>query len=81
MLPREAAGHLATGCDAHTLNPACPACQPILAGVPEQAITRRSPLPGKPKADCPRCIGTGYIHRFNHVAAGVCFQCFGKKVS
>ena len=26
---------------------------------------------------CSRCTGTGYIHQFRHVCAGICFKCGG----
>jgi hypothetical protein len=29
--------------------------------------------------NCDRCSGMGYIPKFNHVEAGICFKCRGKK--
>jgi len=32
----------------------------------------------KPRGNCPKCQGTGYIRAFRHRAGGVCFKCEGK---
>jgi len=29
--------------------------------------------------NCDRCSGSGYIPKFNHIEAGICFKCRGKK--
>lgn len=28
---------------------------------------------------CDRCMGIGYIYKFNHVCDGICFDCYGTK--
>lgn len=35
---------------------------------------------GFPAVPCSRCLGQGGMEHFNHVDAGVCFQCQGAKV-
>jgi hypothetical protein len=35
---------------------------------------------GFPAVPCSRCMGQGGMERYNHVDAGVCFQCQGAKV-
>lgn len=38
------------------------------------------PKPKAPDAPCGRCHGTGWIKRYAHVLAGVCFRCWGAGV-
>jgi hypothetical protein len=35
-------------------------------------------LTGKPRPDCPKCGGSGYIPAYNHIAGGICFSCRGE---